>query len=100
MGKILTTKVKDTKKMIFEILLDQDEAMNIKGYLDRIHVFSEKAADIDSVLIKRGKRGATKYFLIPRDMRHNIRFNSEVTCQRIETKDKILFVYVIDKFQM
>ena len=100
MGSILGSKIAGDGKVVFSISMEHEEALQLKGHIDRIHVFSERNLDVKTNISMRGQRAATKYFLIPKDMRHNIRFNSEVNCQRIETKDKIVFIYIIDKFQL
>ena len=97
MGTILSTKVRDDKKIVFEIVLDQEEAMHLKGHLDNIHIFSENAVEIETLLVQRGKRGATKYFLVPRTLRDNLKSKEKISCQRIETKSRIMFIYVVDK---
>lgn len=100
MGFILGSKINNDGKVVFSVAMEHEEALNLKGHIDRIHVFSERNLDIKTNIAMRGQRAATKYFLIPKNLRHNIRFNSDVNCQRIETKEKIIFIYVIDKFQM
>jgi hypothetical protein len=100
MGSIIGSKVVNEGKVVFSIVMDHEEALHLKGHIDKIHMFSERNLDVKTNVSMRGSMSATKYFLIPKGMRHNIRFNSEVLCQKIETKDKLLFVYIIDKYQL
>jgi hypothetical protein len=102
MGSILSSKVlKDENKVIFEVLADYEEALQLKGSIDNVHIFSENIADIKTNLSMRGKNEATKYFLIPKQLRKDLRFGVEdVICQRINTPTKIIFVYVIDKIKL
>ena len=66
--------------------------------MDNIHVFSENVADVTTNISQRGKNEATKYFLIPRELRKGLKFSEKnITCQKIDTKSKTIFVYVIDK---
>ncbi len=97
MGVILGSRVRDDGKVIFEVLLDQDEAIHLKGHMDNIHVFSENAAEIETNISQRGKNEATKYFLIPKTLRHGLTFDESVKCQKIDTKTRTIFVYVVDK---
>jgi hypothetical protein len=100
MGKILGTKTTKEGNVLFEIELDYEEALQLKGPIQNIHVFSEDVADVKTNLSQRGKNEATKYFLIPRELRSNLKFNEKVKCQKIETDSKIVFVYVVDKIRI
>ena len=100
MGSILNSKVTNEGKVIVSILMDHEESLHLKGHIDKIHVFSEKTFETKSNVAMRGNMAATKYFLIPKDMRQNLKYNSEVHCQKIETKSRIFLVYSIDKFQL
>jgi hypothetical protein len=100
MGNILGTKTTKDGKVVFEVELDYEESLQLKGYIKNIHLFSEDVADIKANLSQRGKNEATKYFLIPRELRTNLKFNEKVRCQKIETDNKIIFVYVVDKINL
>ena len=99
MGSILSSRVKDDGKVIFEVCVSQEEALQLKGHLENIHVFSEKTADSKTNMVQRGKNDSTRYFLIPRDMRSNLGYKSISKCQKIETKSKIIFIYVMDRLK-
>ena len=100
MGRILGTKTTKEGNVIFEIELDYEESLLLKGHIKNIHVFSEDVADIKTNLSQRGKNEATKYFLIPRELRSNLKFNEKVRCQKLETESKIVFIYVVDKIKI
>ena len=101
MGEILGTKITGEGKVIFTIAAEHEEALQLKGHVEDIHLFTEKVSDIKTNIACRGKNAATKYFLIPREFRRNLKFDdNEISCQKIETKSKIMFVYVIDKFKL
>ncbi len=100
MGKILGTKTTKEGKVIFEIELDYEESLQLKGYIRNIRVFSEDVADIKTNLSQRGKNEATKYFLIPRELRSDLKFNEKVRCQKLNTDTKIIFIYVVDKIKI
>ncbi|MBW2984873.1 hypothetical protein KY361_07160 [Candidatus Woesearchaeota archaeon] len=97
MGSILSSKTTKDGKIVYEVVMDYDESLQLKGHIKNIHIFSEDVAEIRTNLSTRGKNEATKYFLIPRELRHNIKFTDKVRCQKLETESKIVFVYVVDK---
>ena len=98
MGTILSSKLKGEGKVIFEILMDYEEALQIQGHMDNVHIFSENITDLKTKVSTRGKNAATKYLLIPKELRKNIKLDKDIHCQKIELKDKIIFVYVVEKF--
>ena len=93
---ILSSKREDNK-IIVEAALQPEELVQLKGEMDEVHVFSERAADQQTKISGRGKNDATKYFLIPTNLRKDLRMMEQVTCQRINTPDKAIFVYVVNK---
>lgn len=99
MGDILSSKMKEDGKVILEVCIDYDEALQLRGNMDNIHIFSENIADVKANMSQRGKNEATKYFLVPKSLRKDLKFKSEVSCHRIDTKAKTIFVYVIDKLK-
>ncbi|MBU2561197.1 MAG: hypothetical protein KKD17_02785 [Nanoarchaeota archaeon] len=100
MGAILSSKVDSNGKVIFEVCIDYEEAIQLSGLLENVHLFSEDVNNIKTTMSQRGKNEATKYFLIPKQLRKDLRFSDEAFCQRIDTKTKVIFIYVIDKFKM
>ncbi len=100
MGKILSTKrySQDERKVVVETLLNNSEFLNLKGHLNEIHLFSDAVAEVPARISLRGKNEATKYFLIPKLLRRNLKFNTKVNCQRIDSEDKAIFVYVVDNY--
>ena len=97
MGVILSSKVKDDGKVVFEIAVEPEEAIQLKGHLSGIHLFTENVIDSVLSLSTRGKNDATKYFLVPKGLRDDIKTDARALCQKIETKTNIIFIYVINK---
>ncbi len=98
MGAILNSRVvKD--KIVFSVCVEQEEALQLKGNVKDIHIFSERIADIRTNLSGRGKNSATKYFLIPRELRKNIKFpqTKQISCQKIDAKEHVIFIYLVNK---
>ena len=100
MGIILGTKTTKDNKIIFEVEMDYEESLKLKGHIKNIHVFSEDAAEIKTNLSQRGTNEATKYFLIPRKLRENLKFNEKVKCQKIETDTRTIFIFVVNKIKV
>jgi len=96
MGKVISSKRNDNS-LIYEIELDLEESSFILGNYDNIHLFSDKQCDCYNNISTRGKNCATKYFLIPKILRKNIDYESNVKCQRISYNDKIAFIYIVNK---
>jgi hypothetical protein len=97
MGSVISSKLTKNGKIVLEVELDYDESLELKGHIKNIHVFSEDVANIKTNLSGRGKNSATKYFLIPRELRKNVKISDGVKCQKIETDSKLVFIYVVDK---
>jgi hypothetical protein len=100
MGRIIGSKSTKEGNVICEVEMSYEESLQLKGNIKNIHIFSEDVAEIRANLSQRGKNEATKYFLIPRELRSNLKFNERVRCQKIETETKIIFVYVVDKISI
>ncbi|MCA9478650.1 MAG: hypothetical protein KC535_05880 [Nanoarchaeota archaeon] len=101
MGTILSSKLREDGKVVLEVSLDQEEALQLRGHYDLIHVFTEHVEGVGAQISGRGKNEATKYFLIPKNLRtkFNLKSNTPVHCQKLETPTKIIFVYTIDKLR-
>ena len=97
MGNIISSRLRDDGKVVFEVAVDYDEAKQLHGHMDKVFLFSENNAQIESNLSKRGKNEATKYFLVPKQLRHDLAFDGKVQCQKVETSSRIMFIYLIDK---
>lgn len=99
MGAILCSRRygKDSNKVVVELVVDSDEFRQLRGEMDNVYLFSEDVANVPSRVSLRGRNDATKYFLIPRQLRQNLSVRGEVSCQRLESEDgKTIFVYVLD----
>lgn len=101
MGKILSSRRHNEieNKIILEVEVNHEEVKLLQGHYNDIHVITDNVASFETNIATRGRNAATKYFLIPRKLRANLNYNNLVNCQKIDTKDKTIFVYVVDKFQ-
>ncbi len=96
MGRITTSK-NDNGKIIFEVELEPEESTQLKGHYADVHLFTENVAEFETNIATRGKNSCTKYFLIPKNLRKDLDYKCPVNCQKIETKDRTIFIYVVDK---
>ena len=88
MGTILSSRTKEDGKIVYEVLVDYEEALQLKGNINNVHLFSEDVAEIETKMTRRGKGEATTYLLVPKDLRKECRFKGKACCQKIETKTK------------
>jgi len=98
MGSIISSKLRDDGKVVFEVILDYEEALQLQGHMDNIYIFSENVKSIKTGISHRGKNEATKYFLIPKELRKDLNYNSDVHCIRVDTKTKTAYIYLVDKY--
>jgi len=101
-GSILCSRQygNEQDKVVVELLLDKAEYRQLRGELDRVYLFSERVAGTPSRVSLRGRNEATRYFLIPRQLRKRLAVHGCVSCQRIESEDgKSIFVYVLDPYR-
>lgn len=97
MGEIIGSKVGKGGKIVYEVVVDYDEALQLKGHMKNIHVFSEDVSLISSNLSVRGKNDATKYFLVPKELRGGLRLSGSVKCAKIDLPSKTVFTFIVDK---
>ena len=96
MGVILSTKKHNESQILVEVLIDNNEMRQLRGEHNDVCVFSDKTANTPSRVSLRGKNEATKYFLIPRQLRKELAINGKVSCQRLQNQHKTIFVYVVE----
>ena len=97
MGSIIGSKTTKEGKIIYQVQVNYEESLQLKGHINNITLYSEDTAQTRTNISGRGKNAATKYFLIPRELRNNLKFPQTVKCQKIETPTKITFIYIVDK---
>jgi hypothetical protein len=98
MGTIISQKLMPDHKVKIRVKVDIDEALVLRGNVNKVHLFSRDLPNIESKIIEKGKDGVTKYFSVPYEFREKPKkMSKEISCQKIETDTKVIFVYVIDK---
>lgn len=99
MGTIISSRMQANGKVILEVSLDYEEAIQLQGRMDNIHLFSDSAPGVPANISQRGRNESTKYFLIPKQLRSNLHFDKEVKCHKIEGKGKVIFIYTYDRIK-
>jgi hypothetical protein len=97
MGKIEEIK-KINDDVILNVKTDNKQLHWLRGQLVKMHVFSENNLEYQTRLIKRGKRESTKYFLLPKGLRDGVIPSGYVDCNKIETKDRHIFIFSVPKY--
>ena len=97
MGEIISTQQTRQGKVLMQVEVDHDEALMLRGHMRNVRLFSEEASGSEANISERGKNGATKYFRIPRHLRRNLPCRAPVNCQKLETDNRVLFVYSVQK---
>ena len=97
MGFIVSQSIKANDKIEFRVIVNYAEALLLNGRATNIHIFSEDVPVQQARMVSRGKRGETKYFLVPKMINKNLNSKSEVRCQRMDTDSSTVFFYTIKK---
>jgi hypothetical protein len=98
MGTIISSRIREDGKVVYEVVIDSDESLQLKGHMNDIHVFSLNNAHSNSRLSRRGKNDATTYFLLPKDMRAGLKESAPAKCQMLQMTNKKVFVFTVDDF--
>lgn len=96
MGRIINAKLSKEEDVVIEVEVDYQEALNLGGNIKNIHLFSEDAAELKTNISQRGANEATKYFLIPKELRKDLEMEGEVKCQKIDLEGKTIFIFVLE----
>ena len=97
MGEILASRVKD-QRIIFTIAVDENEALELKGSIKKIHLFSLDMCNTDSGILEKGKDGRTKFFLMPTEHKSKSKNKPEIkSVQKISLNTKNIFIYLCEK---
>lgn len=97
MGKIIGLKNLNDNRIILNLEVNLGESIRLKGNLENIQIFSENNLACSTRIVKRGKRESTKYILIPKEYRDEIKPNENIRCKKIDCADKIFLVFEIPK---
>lgn len=76
---------------------NHEEWKQLKGCMHNIHLLPEEHAMVKATLLEKGRNGCSKYFLIPKHLRENIRIPKQAPCLKIENQGKIILAYIMEK---
>ena len=96
MGTIISSRIREDGKVVYEVVLDSGESLQLKGHMNDVHLFSDNNLDVHSRLTKRGKNDATMYLLVPRAFRNGLKESSNVRCQIAKTANRRFLICAID----
>ena len=97
MGEIIGSKIFGDK-IIYSIIVDEQEALALEGRIRNIHMFTLKECYTDSNIITKGRNNSAKYFIMPIKYQQKPKKKLEiVSIQKLETESKIIFIYVCEK---
>lgn len=99
MASVIESKQKGNH--LFVVLkLDMEEAISFsKGMLSRIHLIPEDSHFVKSAVYEKGKKGNTKYFLVPKELRKDVKMQKKISCVKLDATDKIIWAFFMDKFK-
>ncbi len=97
-GIILSSRRHDADgdRVVVELLMKNEEMKQLRGEMNDVHLFAERVSHVPSRVSLRGKNEATKYFLIPRQLRKDLAIRGKVSCQRLDNDGRSVFVYVVE----
>jgi hypothetical protein len=98
MGNIISTRITKENEIVFEVEVSYEEALKLQGNIKNVYLFSEDASEVKTNFSQRGANESTKYFLIPKELRGNLEFDREVVCQKIDTENKSIFIFLVKEF--
>ena len=99
-GKILRLKTVSENKVQVTMFMSWKQFYCLKGCMENMHIFSEDNLEYSSKLVQRGRRESTKYFLLPKEFRKDIYPTSKVNSTKLETSDKHIFIFAVDKINL
>ncbi len=98
MGEIINSKSAYGNKMIYKILLNETEAINLKGHMRNVHIFAKERCYYETNILERGNKKGAKYFIIPRKLksRQRPRF-AKIKYQKIDNGNEVFYICTVNK---
>jgi hypothetical protein len=98
-GKMVSiTDVKEREgKYAFLVSANHADWKALKGSIHNLHFISEEHATVKATLLERGRKGSSKYWLIPKCLREGVMIPKETPCLKTESSDKIIYAFIVDK---
>ncbi len=93
MGEIIGYKVVG-EKIVYKLCVDEKEALQLKGNINNIRLFTLDKCETESKIVEWGKNNSTKYFLIPKCFRKKTKKRPvSIAYQAIDLESKMIFIY-------
>ncbi|MBW2974612.1 hypothetical protein KY366_02745 [Candidatus Woesearchaeota archaeon] len=93
MASIISSK-RCKNHVILSIEAGQDELESLNGKVDNICLIPKEEINIRSSIYEKGRKGCTKYFLIPKTLRKNVKLGNDIYCSKLNLKDKLMFTFI------
>ena len=94
MGRILECKPVG-KKVKCIVCADIDEGLQLGGKLKDVYLFCSDACDTKAGVCESGDNYSTKYFEVPKKLKVKGDMGKEISCQKLESRGKTFFIYII-----
>jgi hypothetical protein len=98
MGTIVSSRIREDGKVVYEVVVDSSESLQLKGHMADVHIFSLNNMETHSRLTKRGTNDATTYLLVPKEYREGLKESANAKCQIIRIPNKRIFLFAVDDF--
>jgi hypothetical protein len=97
MGLIVDSKpVKE--KVVYDVLINEEEHLFLKGHMDLIHIFSDENFKHETAILRRGHKNGATYLKIPNCLKSRKKTNySQIHSQKIEEDSKVYYIFTLDK---
>lgn len=97
MGKILDSKSCGEKR-VCDVLVDSEESKSLKGHMEGVCFFSEKACRHKSEILRRGHKNGATYLRIPPPLKSKKNKNYyAIHSQKIEKESKVYYIFSLRK---
>jgi hypothetical protein len=97
MGEIIAMRI-SAGKVRCKLLVDEKEALHLRGNMRKIHLFSAEQCSTNSRIIEKGKDGVTKHFMVPINFKTKSKKKPDrISYSAIDLDNHITFIYIIDK---
>jgi hypothetical protein len=97
MGKVINVTT-ERDKIVLKLEITSKEYSYLKGELEEVNIFADRNLEIETRLVKRGKHDSTKYFLVPKAFKEDLKKSNSIMCNRIEKKTKTLYIFDVEKY--
>lgn len=95
MGEVIDSVGRDEKRLL-KVVLDSEEAKNLRGHREKIHIFSEDNCVHKVDLLERGNKREAKYFKIPRELKKRRQKITNICYQRVQESGKVFFIFTLN----